>query len=349
MRLQALLVIPRRGRPHRLTHDLGDPWRRVRIGVGLLVGVLAAGTFGYALLGLSPLDAVYQTVITVTTVGYRELGEVGTGYKIFTILLVLFGTGTALYTAGVLIESLFEGRVSEEFRRRRMQQRIDDLKGHVVVCGLGQVGHILVAEVRHEGLVAVAVDRSAESLADVGGFTVVGDATDDDVLRQAGVTRAAKLVLALDHDADNVYVTLSARKLNPSLFIVARANNAAAEPKLLQAGADRVVNPHRIGGSRMAALVTQPHVAEFLDVVMHERELEVRLAEMAIENGSPFSAHTLQACAIRERSGATVLALRRSDRSFESNPRPDTTLHPGDVIIALGTEDQLNALRRLNG
>lgn len=335
----AALAVARRG---------SGVWSPVRSGLVLVGVVLAGGTVGYLLLGLSLLDAAYQTVITVFTVGFREVGEVSAAYKAFTIVLVIVGVGTVLYTATVLLESLIEGRLSEDLRKRRMQQRIDNFSGHVIVCGLGQVGAALTESLRAAGRTVVVVDRAPEPLATVGGEAVLGDATDDAVLERAGVSRASTLVVAMDSDADNLYVTLSARSVNPAMFIVARANKATAEPKLRQAGADRVVNPHRASGARMAALVTQPHVADFLDVVMHDRELEVRLAEVVIGAASPFVGRTMADCAVRERSGATVLALRHP-RGFDTNPRPEVTLAVGDVVIALGTDGQLRALRSLVG
>lgn len=323
------------------------PWRRVRLGLALLLAVHVLGTIGYMALGLGPLDALYQTVITVFSVGFSEVGEVTPAYQVFTIVVVLVGTGTVLFTLTMVIDALVEGRLSEEIGRRRMQQRLDKLHGHVVVCGMGQVGQALVHELRHEGQTVVAVDRSTDALEGVGPQGVHGDATHDEVLHRAGIERASTLVVAMNSDADNLYVTLSARAMNAGLFIVARANEANAEPKLRQAGADRVVNPHRMSGTRMAALVTQPHVADFLDVVMHDRELEVRLAEVAVTADSPFRGRTLAHCAVRERSGATVVAVRRGSGSFDTNPDPATTLEVGDVIIALGTAEQLQALRTI--
>ena len=223
--------------------------------------VIAIGTVGYRRLGLSLEEAIYQTVITITTVGYDEIGTVTDSYRVFTILLILFGVGTALYTLGVLIESLFEGRLDDEIRRRRMQKQIDRLSDHVVLCGFGQVGQAIHRELTSAGRDVVVVDRrelDPEPDAHEAPLGVTGEATDDSVLVSAGLKRAGTLVLALDSDVDNLYVALTARFMHPGLFIVARSNDTSTEPKLLQAGVDRVVNPHEIGGSRMAALVLQP-------------------------------------------------------------------------------------------
>ena len=335
-----------RMRPRVIGRESKDPWRRFRAGLGILALVLIAGTGGYIVLGLDYLDAVYQTVITISTVGYREIGDVGARYQVFTVLLILFGTGTSLYTVGVLIETMFEGRLDGQFRRRRMQRRIDRMAGHVVLCGTGQVGRAIEEELRRAGESVVSIDRREpdhiEVLEEL--RMIIGDATDDNILLQAGVHRAKTLVLALDSDVDNLFIALSARSINPDLFIVARANESMAAPKLRQAGADRVVNPHQIGGARMAALVVHPEVSEFLDVVMQQGEIEVRLSEINITDGSVFAKRSLADCGIRRTTGATVLAVRRGE-SFVTNPSRHFVLLPDDLLISLGTEDQLAALR----
>lgn len=324
-----------------------DPWGRFWAGLSLLVLVIAAGTFGYHRLGLTVEEALYQTVITITTVGYDEIGTVTHSYRIFTVLLILFGVGTALYTLGVLIESLFEGRLDVEIRRRRMQKQIDRLGGHVVLCGFGQVGRAIHRELAAAGRTLVVVDRrdlDEEELP----HTVVGEATDDSVLVSAGLEQASTLVLALDSDVDNLYIALTARSMCPGLFIVARSNKASAEPKLRQAGVDRVVNTHEIGGTRMAALVLEPDVADFLGVMMHADQLSVRLAQTPLSADSPFAGRALAACGIDESTGATVLAVRRDD-SFVTDPPDDFVLAADDVLIALGTKGQLSDLNARAG
>lgn len=321
-------------------------WTRFRAGLGLLGLVLVLGTTGYVLLGLPWLDALYQTVITISTVGYRELGIFSTRYEVFTILLILFGTGTGLYTLGVLIDTMFEARVTGHFRRRRMRRGIDRLKGHVVLCGFGQVGEAICEEMTRTGKQVVIVDRSLPDRVD-SSFDipmVQGDATDDAVLHRAGLERARTLVLALDSDVDNLFVALTARSINPEIFIVARANHRAAISKLQQAGADRVVNPHQIGGAHMAALVAQPEVVEFLDVVMRDGDFEVRMAHFEIAPGSQLTGRALGEAGIRHRTGSTILAIRRGE-TFLTDPDRQLVLEPGDIIIALGTEDHLRQLQ----
>ena len=324
-----------------------DPWGRFWAGLSVLALVTAVGTFGYHRLGLTVGEALYQTVITITTVGYEEIGTVTDSYRVFTILLIMFGVGSALYTLSVLIESLFEGRLDDEIRRRRMQRQIDRLSGHVVLCGYGQVGRAIHRELAGAGRTVVVIDR-ADLDAEAPPNCVVGEATDDGVLASAGLERASTLVLALDTDVDNLYVALTARSMCPGLFIVARSNDSSAQPKLRQAGVDRVVNPHEIGGSRMAALVLEPDVVDFLGVAMHAEELSVRLAETTVTADGPFAGRTLAACEIDESTGATVLAVRR-EGSFVTDPPDHFVLAADDVLIALGTREQLAELRASAG
>lgn len=309
-----------------------------------LVGVLVVGTIGYLFLGFSVLDAAYQTVTTVSTVGFREVHPLSAVGKVFTIGLILVGVGAALYAFSVLVETFIEGRINELFGRRRMNQSIASLHDHVIICGWGRVGQSIATEVAAAGRKLVVVEVDPDKVADVSHLTVVGDATTDEVLRTAGIDRAAALVAAVDGDAANSFITLSARSLAPELFIVARARSQDSGEKLLRAGADRVVNPQNIGGSRMAAFVLRPNVAEFLDVVMHERTLEFRLEEVSVLEGSPIVGQSLRDTHLRDQTGALVLALRRSDGTFETNPSPDTEICAGQVIIAIGTESELDAL-----
>lgn len=309
-----------------------------------LVGVLVGGTVGYLILGFTPLDAVYQTVTTVSTVGFEEIQPLSRNGVIFTIVLILVGVSSALYAFSVLVEGFIEGRINEVFGRRRMNQSIASVRDHVIICGWGRVGRAIATEVEEAGRQLVIVESDPEKLEGVTHRVVVGDATKDDVLHKAGIERASSLVAAVDGDAANSFITLSARSLVPSLFIVTRARSHDSSEKLMRAGADRVVNPQSIGGSRMAAFVLRPHVAEFVDVVMHERTLEFRLEEVPVHDGSPIVGQTLRETHLRDKTGALVLALRRADGSFQTNPTPDTQIEAGQVIIAIGTQAELGAL-----
>ncbi len=320
---------------------------RPRVAALMLALVLLGGTVGYRLFGLSLLDAMYQTVTTVTTVGFEEVHPFGTGERVFTIVLIIVGVGTALYTFTLGVQMVVEGQLQSIVGRRRMDRKIANLSGHIVLCGWGRVGKAVAADLHREGWQVVVVDSSAERVADTTLPAVVGDATLDATLRAAGIEHAYALVAALVDDADNLFVTLSGRSLNPELFIVARARQDESVAKLTRAGADRVVNPQELGAARMASFVARPHVAEFVDVVMHERSLEFRMQEVEIPAGSPLDGMTLRHADLRQRTGTLVLALRDSEGTFNTNPDSDSVLRAHHILIAVGTEEHLARLVQL--
>ena len=322
-------------------------WRRVRLGLAVLVVVMAAGTGGYVALGFTLLDALYQTVTTVTTVGFREVQPLTSAGKAFTIILILVGVGTALYTLTVFIETLIEGQLRGVFGRQRMERRIRGMSGHVIICGWGRVGRVIAREMTAVGKEHVVVDVDPARIENASAPTVLGDATEDGVLERAGVRRASALVAALANDAGNLFVTLSARSFGPQLFIVSRVRIEENEEKLRRAGADRIINPQSIGGARAAAFLLQPHVTEFLDVVMRDRDIEFRLEEVAVPPDSSLAGHSIRDAHIRAQTGALVLALREPDGSFVTNPAPDQLLARGQVLIAIGTKAELGALEVL--
>ena len=323
-----------------------DTWGHLATAAALLLGVLILGTAGYTVLGLSLIDAAYQTIITVSTVGFREVanGDPDTAWKAYTSVLILTGTGSMLYGATSVIESIVEGRLTGQFRRFRMQRNIDDLSGHLVVCGSGRVGRTIEQFVRTVGHEVVVIDRDETRLRDEDVLNVAGDATSDDVLRRAGIERATTLVSALRTSVDNLYVTLSSRKMNPDLFIVSRADNSESMAKMLQVGADRAVNPYEIAGSRMASLATQPNVADFVDVVVHDGTFEAKLREIRLPNGSDFIGQTIDDLAIRQETGAVVLSVRDRSAQFHTDDVTSRPFADGDVIVAIGSDAALDRL-----
>ncbi len=246
-----------------------------------------------------------------------------------------------------MVQIVVEGELREIVGRRRMDRKIADMAGHVVLCGWGRVGRAVASDLTRAGKQVVVVDISSDRVRDADHATVVGDATLDQTLRAAGIERAGTLVAALADDAANLFVTLSGRTLNPGLFIVARARQEDSIDKLNRAGADRVVNPQELGAARIASFVVRPHVAEFIDVVMHERSMEFRMQEVVVPAGSELADRSLRELDLRQRAGVLVLAVRGDDDVFRSNPDPDTNLHAGDVAIAVGTEADLGRLVRL--
>ncbi|MCX8007116.1 MAG: potassium channel protein [Coriobacteriia bacterium] len=324
--------------------------RRLVRAVAILAAVLLAGTAGYVIVERWPLmDAVYMTVITIATVGFREVRPLSDAGRLLTMALILAGVGGLGYSFGTIVEFMVEGHLRAMLEGRRMQKRIADLSGHYIVVGIGRVGSVVARSLADEGVPFVVVDSCDECRAaaeEAGWLFVHGDATSEEVLLQAGVKRAKGLVAAVDTDADNLFVVLTARTLNPDLFIVARSTSLASESKILKSGADRVITPNVIGGRRMAAMLLRPVVADYLDVVTHGDALEYRLDAMRVRPGSELDGKTIAEAQIRDRTGTFVLAVR-SGSAINANPGASTRFTAGDEIIALGTREQLAKLEEL--
>ena len=323
---------------------------RVRVALGALLAVIVFGTVGYIVLGFTPLEAMYQTVTTVATVGFREVRPLTAAGMVFTMVLILLGVGTVLYNLGVLVESVTEGHLRQHLERRRMDKRIAGLSGHIIICGYGRVGRASAAQLLSTGHDVVVIDRDPERMVGVDVPHLVGDALADDTLREAGIDRARALIAALEQDADTVYLTLSARALRPDLVIVARARTVDSKTKLMLAGATRAVNPQLIGGRRMASFALHPDVAEFLDVVMHDEEVDYRIEQVGVPDGSPLAGRSVGQIDVSGRSGAQLLAVRMPRQgAFVPNPAPTTVVAPGATLIVFGDPGQISALRGLVG
>ncbi len=315
-----------------------------------LVAVTVFGTVGYLLLGFGPLEALYQTVTTISTVGFREVHPFSTAGLVFTIVLIVIGVGTVLYNLGVLLELVTEGHLRQHLERRRMDAHISALRGHVIICGYGRVGRAAADFLVSTGHEVVVVDSDIQRLGDLPGGVphLVGDVTEDLVLREAGIEHARAVIIALETDADTVYVTLSARAMRPDVVIVARARTTGSKAKLELAGATRAVNPQRIGGRRLAAFALQPDVAEFLDVVMHDENLDWRIQQVRVAAGSSLADRSLADLRLRERTGTLLLAVRQTESgALEPNPPDDLVVRPEAVLIALGTPAELESLAAL--
>ena len=323
--------------------------RRLLTIVYVLIGIVAAGVIGYMLIeGWSFLDALYMTIITISTVGYQEVAPLSTAIKIFSVVLIVVGVGAMLYTLTTVVQYLLEGHLANIWGRRRMKDRITRLKDHVILCGHGLVGREVARAFVAEGVQFVVIERDPTALAAVTEKEypyVEGDATLDEMLEAAGIARARALVAAVGSDADNVYVTLSARGMRSDLFIVARASTAESEPKLIRAGADRTMSPYRVGGRRLAMLTLRPVVVDFIDTTMRSRGGELVLENVRISAGSLVAGLTLaegrQLC-----GEASILAVQKKDGDLLANPSADVVLDIDDEIVVAGTREQL---RRLEG
>lgn len=298
-------------------HDLRRRIRRRLARFGVIVGtVVGVGTLGYMLLeGWDLIESLYMTVITLSTVGFSEVRPLSQVGRLFTTGLIVAGVGAVTYLFASISQYIVSGELTGSLRKARMQQRIDDLSGHYVICGYGRVGQQVQVDLESKGKECVLVEASEDALKEAPPRTlvVVGDAADDDVLLRAGIERAAGLVAATGDDATNLFVALSAHTLNLDLPIVARANDPATEPKLIRAGATHVISPYTLSGRRIARQLLYPSVTDFLDVVMHSGGLELWLEECHVAAGSDLHNKTAHEAEVRTLTGANVLAVRRHD------------------------------------
>lgn len=322
--------------------------RRLLIAAALLLLVMGLGTAGYvALERWSGFDAFYMTITTITTVGGGEPRPMDTAGKWWTIIVVVFGFGTLTYTLLALLGYVIEGHLGVAVEGRRMRRRVAKMEGHFILCGFGRVGREIARDFTSEGIPFVVVDINEDSLdrAAAEEFLVVhGDAADIETLRAAGIDRARGLVTAVDSDADNVYVTLSARVLRPDLFIVARANRDDAEPKLRLAGANRVISPYTIGGRRMASLAMRPAAVDFVDTVLSANNGELLLEDFTIPPGSAWTGRPLIDLSPAG-DDVIVLAIKRAGTML-FRPAPHTKLAAEDELVAAGPPDAIRALER---
>ncbi len=326
--------------------------RRVRRSLLLLLGVTVVGTVGYMLLmGWNLLDALYMTTITIGTIGYEEVRDLSADPvgRLWTMILIIAGVGSLAYTASTVAQFIVEGTIGGYFGRRRMEGKIEKLSGHYILCGYGRVGREIAEEFASGGVEFVVIDQdesNSEECLRKGYLNLLGDASRDEVLEASGVRRAKGLVAAVDSDADNMFVVVSARELNPDLYIVARAESDESLSKLKRAGADRTLSPYAVGGRRLARLTTHPLLVDYLDIISRSGEgLEFRLEEFEVDDASP-----LVNCSVRqlrdaeEETGAKVLAIRHKNGGFNTTPSGRDKVLAGDILIVLGTHDQVTRM-----
>lgn len=310
--------------------------------------VIVLATLGYVVFWhWSVLDAVYMTAITVGTVGFREVHPLTPAGQWFTILVIVSGIVAGGYALARIFEVLLEGGLAGVWKERRMNRTIDAMRGHTILAGLGRVGTAVAETLEAEGREFVVIDRdeAAVEAAKAGGWLAVhGDASEESTLHAAGIAHATSLITALDSDAENLFASVSARSLNPDLFIVARSSHVSSEDKLLKGGANRVLTPNVIGGRRMAMMALNPTISDYLDLVAHGSGVEYRLQELELLEGSLYHEKTIAEARVRELTGAYILAVRHRDGRIDHNPAPDAILHVGDRLVVLGTESQVSTL-----
>src|SRR6266511_5214563 len=322
---------------------------RLRFGCGLLALVLTIGTIGFMLIeGWTLIQSLYTAVLVVSTLGFSDLRPSDTTGQVLTIVLILLGVGTLYYLVGALAQNVIENQFDWN-RRRSMEQRVAQLHDHLIVCGFGRVGRQTCQQLQLENCAFVVIDNEEPRIAriaELGYLYVQGDASDDELLKRAGITRARALLTAVQTDAANVYITLSARALNPKIFIVARAATAEAEHKLTIAGANRVISPYILGGRSMAGHALRPAVMDFLDVLVHSDEMEMWLEEIKVGSDSWLNGMSIGDAQLRQTTGIIVLAVRRADGQIQVNPKDAALLYEGDTLIVLGSRADVDQIER---
>jgi voltage-gated potassium channel len=330
---------------------MDHPFRRLLPASILLMIILVIAIVGYALLeNWTVLESVYMAIITIFTVGFQEVRPLSPAGKLLTIFIIISGVGTAIYAAGKAVEIIVEGEMIGYRRRKRMDKKISEMKNHYIICGYGRVGHYVGQVFDSSGIPYVVIDSKKETLdeLDIKNVpTIIGDATSDSLLMEAGIQSAKGLIACSDSDVANVYVTLSARALKPDLNIVARAGYKDTEKKLLMAGANRVISPYFTSGVRMAALVTRPVASDFLDLITHAGEVDFSLYEIAVPGNSPLAGKSITEADIRNSCGALVLAIKKANGSFNLHLTGESRIEKNDVLVVIGTQEQFERLERM--
>jgi voltage-gated potassium channel len=318
----------------------------------LLLGVLSFGTTGYMFIEQSSLiDSLYMTVITISTIGYGEIFPLSTEGRIFTMVLILVGVGLIMFIFTKMTEAVVEGDLRTMYGRLSMKKKVDDLKNHYIICGFGRIGRVISNLLKEADTPFVVIENNHEvirELAELGYLFLEGEASNDDMLLKAGVKRAKGLISVVSSNADNVYITLSARGLNSDLYIMARSTGTeGGETKLLRAGASRVISPYYIGACRMAQHILRPTVTDFIDLTVHGGELGLRMEELAISDHGKIGNKSLMDSNIRRDFNLIVVAIKRSHGEMLFNPNPSSMLLPDDTLIVLGDFTMIKALEKI--
>jgi voltage-gated potassium channel len=328
-----------------------SPLKHLRIGLAILTIIFLVGVLGYRLAGWTVIEAAYMVVMLFSTVGLEEVHDMShqPGMQVFTLMLIVFGVSTALYIIGAFVQMMTQGEINRALGLQRVHREIRRLADHVIICGFGRMGEILAEQLHHHKLPLVILDNNPDRIAEanqLGYPAVAANAGDEEALRAVGITRAKTLVTTLPADADNVFITLTARDLNPKVHIIARGEFPSTEKKLLQAGADRVVLPAATGAMRMAAMITRPSIVELVELVAGRRVAEVEVDKIALPEGCALVGNTLGELHVRSRHGLLIVAVRRSDDQLLFAPGADMVFQAGDHVMVMGRRSDIEQFRQ---
>jgi voltage-gated potassium channel len=324
---------------------------RILVYLGLTAGLIIFGTAGYMLFEhLCFIDALFMTVTTLTTVGYGEVRPFGPTGRIFSVALILFGVSLSLYVVGRMAQFLVEGEIREVLGRRRLDRQISRLKDHYIVCGYGRIGKVLCRFLQDRNRKVVVIEQDpelADELGKDGVLHVIGSATDEANLERVFIGRAKALLSVLATDADNVFLVLTAKQINPKLFIAARATRYDAMRTLYAAGADKVISPYELGARRMAHAILRPTVIHFLELAFADRDTDIQIEEILVTSESRLVNKTLMESEIRKKFNLIVLTIQKADGSMVFNPGPNTRIEPGDTFVVVGQDQSILGLERI--
>ncbi|HSV16756.1 MAG TPA: NAD-binding protein [Tepidisphaeraceae bacterium] len=325
--------------------------RRLSLILLAIVTTLLTGTIGFTSIEhYPPFDAFYMTLTTMTTVGYMEVHPLSTAGRVFNSFLIFFGVTTIFIAIGAMTQTIIELEFGDAISKRRNKRMIDKLKDHFIICGFGRVGRGAAAELQHAGVPFVVVDVNPERVERAmlsGMLAANADSTRDDTLRLVGIDRARGLVAALATDADNLFVLLSAKGLNPRIFVAARAAEEGAEQKMRRAGADAVFAPYAITGHRLAQSLLRPHVMQFLDFTTKDIGPDIAIEQIRVAEASQMASKSIKDLQLGRDFGVIVMAIRTSDGEMHFNPTAESTVKPGDFLIVMGQQEKLRAVELL--
>jgi voltage-gated potassium channel len=317
----------------------------------LSIALMMVGSFGYMIIeGWSFMDSLYMTIITLATVGYGEVNPIGLYGRIFTIILILLGVGFFLYVAGNIIQFLVEGRIRLVLGRRKLDTQINRLRGHYIICGYGRIGRVLARFLIARYIDVVVIERNQNrtpKLDEDDILYIVGDAKDEAVLEKAGIQRAKGIITSVATDADNVFLVIIAKQLNPDLFIVARAEQNSVKKTLLAAGADKVISPYDLGARRMAHAILRPTVIQFLEMAFADDSVDIQIEEIRVKPDSQMAGLTMKDSGIRQKYDLMIMVIRKPDGSMVFNPKAETVMAVGDVMVVVGSAKSIQRLEKV--
>ena len=314
----------------------------------MLVGIILFGTFGYYLLeNMSLFESLYMTIITISTVGFSEIRPLSPASRAVTMVVIILGISVGTYTIGIIVRVFVEGELMRFFGRRKVQKIISDMENHYIICGFGRIGRIICEELHADDMNFIVIDQNPDTIPDLESFHYLYlnmDATSENALLKAGIMKARGLVTAVSSDADNVFITLTAKGLKPDIFILARASEGKNEDKLLRSGATRVVTPYHIGGRRMAQVLKRPTVVDFIDVATMGNKLGLMMEELSIKENSRLVGKNLIESYLRQDFGIIIVAIKKLSGEMIFNPVPSEKIEAGDVLVVIGKKEDLNRM-----